>query len=534
MLKTIYICTKGLFGIVLFAGIFIMLGTPHVASQQIMSVPSRTSFPMPDIRGLTAQEAERRVMISGEGTIISSAKAVIDGQRLHWRLEGQVISQSPRAGQAISIYSDDVGGQYGQATFQITVSAGNSTPNFIGAPRSNAEDRAERLGLNLGFDPPVQSWNTPEGRIVTQDPEPNAPLRRDLRVKARLSSGFPLPDYEGEELELLMRDAREYRFRVETTRENHRSYPADTIISQDPPAGTLLPLRRPVGVIVSSGWPTTPDFVNRTRDIGRQMARSNRIRLTEQDEMDFETPRGIIISQSPAADSQLPENRQVSVTVSSGWPTTPNFIDRTREDARRIALSSDIRLVEADEEHFEKPQGIVISQSPITDVQLPPNRQVAVVVSGGWPVAPPAIGKSISDIRRQYSGIRIEQSKRDLSRAPVGEVLAQRPNAGTKLGPRKTLYLETSAGVPLWLWLLSGSVMVAGLGGAAIGINRLRTSRDHRPTADEMSNVTLRVDRDYGRQVIQSDDDTATPNDETLWIRVMTDVGTQSIDDEDS
>lgn len=99
-------------------------------------------------------------------------------------------------------------------------------------------------------------------------------------------------------------------------------------------------------------------------------------------------PKGYIISQLPFAGSEVREGRRLYITVSRGIEkiTVPYVIGKTEQEARiaimRLGFDvGDIEYVERD----DKPNGVVLGQSPRYGINLPYGATITLTVSQAPP-----------------------------------------------------------------------------------------------------------------------------------------------------
>jgi serine/threonine-protein kinase len=126
-------------------------------------------------------------------------------------------------------------------------------------------------------------------------------------------------------------------------------------------------------------------------------------------------------------------------------------------DALSVVTDAGLSLVTSGEEHSPSPGGVVIRQSPDMGSLVRSGRPVEVVLSLG-PRAlqvPDLVGKTRrqADVLMEGMGLSVGSAASMHSPAPPGEIIAQRPGAGTaarrdaqvdvllSLGPRPLAYL---------------------------------------------------------------------------------------------
>ena len=101
-----------------------------------------------------------------------------------------------------------------------------------------------------------------------------------------------------------------------TARESHPSWPAGTVIWQDPPPGVAVPRGTLVSLIVSTGEPqvAVPDVRGYDQDIARQLLAAAGLRVDGVDSVDTkDVPSGIAGSTTPVAGERLATGRAVMI-----------------------------------------------------------------------------------------------------------------------------------------------------------------------------------------------------------------------------
>lgn len=126
--------------------------------------------------------------------------------------------------------------------------------------------------------------------------------------------------------------------------------PAGLIISQTPPASSIIKEGKAVNVIISSGGEVifTPNLINQTVRSAQLILRKNGLDLGEQSEkysIIFE--KGKITSQEPPANTTVPKDALVNIVVSLGSPPEgmllmPDFNGRNITEAQEWANQNGI------------------------------------------------------------------------------------------------------------------------------------------------------------------------------------------------
>ncbi len=431
-----------------FMPLFVVTLIFYLGTAEQVPAQSRTTFPMPNVIGLSVSEAKERVLSAGRNSRATSVRVIEVGRRSDARPAGQIIQQVELPGTPMRPYLDDVGGKYGEVTFSVFVSSGPElAPNLVGRTLEAAEQVAMQGKLALSVGASQSNPRIPKGIVARQEPVAGQPMPR-RRITVYPSAGYPLPNYVRRPLEDARRDARKLAFRLEEESENRVDVPSGVIFEQDPGVGALLPLRGPVRVKVSRGWPV-PDFIGQLESNAREIAAENRIRLNRTAQDNYEVPPGVIFSQQPPAGGLLPRDQTVNITVSLGFPL-PDLVGMQENQVRRLASELKFSL---DTRHVPLPHrrvGHIDRQNPEPGTRLPFDMPVSIIVSEGWPT-PDFLTLEEDEARSLASEkqviLRIVEHRQDRETRP-GVVIDQTPRPGTLLAPGQAVGIVVSASKP--------------------------------------------------------------------------------------
>lgn len=96
--------------------------------------------------------------------------------------------------------------------------------------------------------------------------------------------------------------------------------------------------------------------------------------------------KGLIVAQTPKADSMVQKGEKVSLTLSNGAPPSsvvlvPNFKSKKLAVATLWASSQNINLIIREDKDSVFPNGTIAEQRPAADTQIAPGTNVEVIVS---------------------------------------------------------------------------------------------------------------------------------------------------------
>jgi len=206
---------------------------------------SGETYPVPDVRGLTAQQAGQRITANHlRPRFLSQSSTTAP--------KGQVITTRPPAGTVVTAAS----------TVTVFVSAGQHQPVAPDVLGENvAAARATIAGT--GLTPVVKTDTTstaPTGTVVRQSPAAGTPLTLGSDVTIYISrGGITVRDVTGDPAATAKTILQGQGFQVtQVTRSGRASAPAGTVHAQHPAGGTVLPPGATVTIYVQ---PATPPAI---------------------------------------------------------------------------------------------------------------------------------------------------------------------------------------------------------------------------------------------------------------------------------
>ncbi len=207
-------------------------------------------------------------------------------------------------------------------------------PNVVGYDVDDAEDILKEKGLTIDVGGEDFS-DKPEGEVLTQDPAAPVKVKKNSKVKVRVSKGQELirvPDvvnYRENDAVAAINDAGLEANIIEAYDDNIKK---NHVISQSPAADEEVKLGSQVKLYVSKGSKddekiTMIDVVGKTLDEAKQLLGNKglRVRVTEQERDGAEN---IVLSQNVTAGQKLNKNATVYLTVSKkpeAPPVTKNI-----------------------------------------------------------------------------------------------------------------------------------------------------------------------------------------------------------------
>jgi beta-lactam-binding protein with PASTA domain len=212
-----------------------------------------------------------------------------------------------------------------------------------------------------------------------------------------------------------------------------------TIAEQTPAGGTSVASGSHVAVVVSLGA-KVPDVVGSTQTTATPVIISAGLVLGTVNSANSAAPINTIISQTPTAGSNVAPGTVMTITVSLGPAapanvTVPNVVGMTQTAASSAITTAGLTVGGiTTQSSATVPAGSVISQNPTGGSSAAPGSAVALVVSSGAPVTPPATGGLVLALGFEEASGNVVA---DSSAAPMNGTLAAGTSAPTRVAAGK-------------------------------------------------------------------------------------------------
>lgn len=180
---------------------------------------------------------------------------------------------------------------------------------------------------------------------------------------------------------------------LQVIEEYNSTYPAGTIVRQNPKAGRTVKEGQKITLTVSLGtqYVTIPETKNMVAADAEQTLKDLGLNVMQKPMQDNTVANGAVIYSSPAAGETVEGGSTVilytSRAVAKSTNTVPTLTGKTIEDARNDVrdLNFSIRVVE---QASSEPAGTVLSQSPAAGSEARISAVITLVVSTGVPETP--------------------------------------------------------------------------------------------------------------------------------------------------
>ncbi|HOC70695.1 MAG TPA: PASTA domain-containing protein [Candidatus Hydrogenedentes bacterium] len=168
------------------------------------------------------------------------------------------------------------------------------------------------------------------------------------------------------------------------TEQYHATVPAGNVISQDPAAGTEVDPGTAMNLVVSKGPIKVPDLVGLEEDAALAALEEIGLIADVYRIHDNVVAADIVLSQDPAADTQVESGSTVTLGVSLGPCFVPDVIYDTIEDASAEIVAAGLIVGEVDLRFDPSaPVNTVLETEPVAGTQIAVGSSVNLVVSKG-------------------------------------------------------------------------------------------------------------------------------------------------------
>lgn len=249
-----------------------------------------------------------------------------------------------------------------------------------------------------------------------------------------------------EEAQERLRDA---NLEWEVTREPSAEIEPGRVISQDPAQGEEVEEGTTVQLVVSSGQDlvVVPDVVGRPQAeaVAELEAAGLRARVETVEDPDAE--EGIVLSQDPAADLEVPPDSEVTITVAVGVEevAVPRVRGMPLAQAERTLQTAGFRTTVTEQSADDVAPGDVIGSDPGEGTMLEPGSTVTIIVSTGQELArvPTVTGRqegdAVNELRRAGLEVRVRTEAVPPGDTNAGRVIRQDPSGGAQVPPGSTV-----------------------------------------------------------------------------------------------
>jgi serine/threonine-protein kinase len=277
----------------------------------------------------------------------------------------------------------------GAAAYLLTRPVTEIVPNVVLQQVSLARTQVQNANLqpNLVY----QTDSHASGTVIAQDPLAGKKVNQGSTVTLTVSQGpgsvavpsvFGLTKQQAEHAitKLGLKVAR-------VVSESSQTVLTGDATRTDPGSGTSLPVGNQVTLFVSSGKPTVlvPAVTNISQQAAETDLTGSNLKYTTTTQDSSTVTPGNVISQNPAANTQVPQGSTVTLVIATKAPPTtasvPNVVGDTSSAAQNNLKTAGFQVsVQSKDTTKQNQDGNVISQSPGSGTTANKNSTVTIVV----------------------------------------------------------------------------------------------------------------------------------------------------------
>ena len=231
----------------------------------------------------------------------------------------------------------------------------------------------------------------------------------------------------------------------------------DLVIRTDPPFGDEIAAGSIVKVFLSTGPTavTIPDVAGMEQLEATQILDDLDLLVVTEEKDDPEVEAGLAIGTDPAANAQVAPGTTVTLFLASGEVTVPDVVGMTEDEARAALDDVGLEATASRQETSSEDEGTVLKQSPSSGkVEIGSTVKLTVATAPTTAEVPDVTGMSEADATNELTdaGFKVTKQPQASDTVPIGDVIAQSPEAGVKLG----------LGQPVRIWISTGPEATAG------------------------------------------------------------------------
>ena len=292
------------------------------------------------------------------------------------------------------------------AVWQLSsTSASKSTvPNVVGSSSKHATE----VLRNAGFDVKTHKVASEEkpGKVVSQDPAAGERVDEGSTIDLAVSGGPPdvlVPSVSGFSEQQAVAELNASGFKVTQDTTPSTAVKKGLAVKTTPKEGTPAPRGSRVRLFISSGPPpvAVPSVVGQAKSDARAQLEAAGFSVSVNQAFSDTAPKNEVVSQSPAAGTDVPKGSQVTITVSKGpqQVPVPDVVGMDVKSAR-AALRAKGFKVKTVKQPTVGGDNTVQSQTPDAGSKQDKGSEVTITVaspdngSGGTPGAPQPNGTS--------------------------------------------------------------------------------------------------------------------------------------------
>jgi beta-lactam-binding protein with PASTA domain len=342
-----------------------------------------------------------------------------------------------------------------------TPTSSPNVPSVVGSTLTAATTSLNAVGLGLGTVTQQNSTTVNKGVVISESPIAGSSVALGTNVNLVVSSGPPIlvPNEIGLMQSAAVASLNNAGMSVGTILQTPNGCDAaGTVIGQAPAAGTTVSTGASVNLTVAGVAPNVmlPNLSGVLLASASSALGKIGLNIGTVTQASSMQAVGYVIGQSPAAGSSAPACSSVSLTVSSGPAPVkvPNEVN-VAASAASNAITSLRLLVGTVTQQTSSivAQGFVISESPVAGTTVAVGSAVNLIVSSGKaPLTVPnevGVSQTAATTTLRGLGFLVTSSQATSATIAAGNIISEKPSAGTAVSIGSTVALVVSSGRPL-------------------------------------------------------------------------------------
>ena len=354
-------------------------------------------------------------------------------------------------GLMVTVFLAVVGGITWALVYSVPRAA---VPNVQNETIAIATQTLEAAGFKVNIEEQKAVEGVPEGVVVGQTPEAGTSLATGSVVYLVVSRGKDsvfLPDFSGLPLEKAVKELERLGLTANVVPSDEAGKEPNTIIKQDPPAGSKVARGAAVTLSVSSseGSFEVPKLVGMTLDDATEaVSKIGGVVVISEVDAPSDVAPNTVISQDPEPGTKIERGSKVRISVSRSGSSTaimPDLVGKTVREAQAEARALGLNLtIEGSDSSYSK----VVSQRPAAGAKVADGS--ASVFCTSMAVVPSLDGmiyeSAVAHLERV--GLHVGSVSKSSSGETPGVVLQQNPAAGIEVNYGSSVDLVISAAAP--------------------------------------------------------------------------------------
>ncbi|WP_027408180.1 Stk1 family PASTA domain-containing Ser/Thr kinase [Anoxybacillus tepidamans] len=205
-----------------------------------------------------------------------------------------------------------------------------TVPDVTNQDYDQAVAKLSSLGFEIKDTIEMEDNEIAEGNVIRTKPEAGKVVKEGTAITIYKSTGkkkVEFGNFIGEDIQTVEAQLKDEHYLAVRRIERYSDEPAGTILEQFPsPGEKVVPEETEVELTISAGTPKImlKDLTGYTEKSVRDYAEEQQLNVIVKHEYSDQVPEGIVISQTPGANTELQKGATITVIISRGKEQLPN------------------------------------------------------------------------------------------------------------------------------------------------------------------------------------------------------------------